>query len=152
MNLRHYLSLLHEALANLEVACHEVGAAHAAEPDVETDCARFARRCSHQADALRPFLDRYGTDPADEPARLHRTLFDGARDGPIGLLRDLHDLYLMSCECDITWTMVDQSARGARDTALVDLAQESHPDITIHLAWIRSRMKQAAPQALVVAR
>jgi hypothetical protein len=33
--------------------------------------------------------------------------------GGLGLLRDLQDLYLMTTECDITWTMIGQAALQA---------------------------------------
>jgi hypothetical protein len=57
-------------------------------------------------------------------------LFGGTRGGGLGLLRDLHDLYLMATECEVTGTLVAQAGQ---------------------LRWLRTRMKQAAPQALVVA-
>jgi hypothetical protein len=37
----------------------------------------------------------------DEPDRLYSELLKGTRQGGLGLLRDLHDLYLMASECDI---------------------------------------------------
>jgi hypothetical protein len=67
------------------------------------------------------------------------------------LLRDLQDLYLMTAECDICWTIVEQAARGIRDDDLAGLAAEGAADIAIQLQWLRTRMKAAAPQALVVA-
>jgi hypothetical protein len=151
MNLVHYLDVLRTALSNLEAACDEVGTAHGDEPDVRLDCTTFARRCNQQAEALRPFLERYATSIGDEPPPRRRSLFDGPRQGPLGLLRDLHDLHLMACECDISWTMVDQGAQAARDSHLLEVVRTSQPDVTMQVAWLRSRMKQAAPQALVVA-
>ena len=151
MNLVHYLAILRTALSDLQAACDEVGTAHGDEPDVRIDCTKFARRCSDQAEALRPFLERYATSIGDQPARRDRSLFDGPRQGPLGLLRDLHDLYLMACDCDISWTMVGQGAQAARDSELLEFVRTSQPDTTMQVAWLRSRMKQAAPQALVVA-
>jgi hypothetical protein len=87
----------------------------------------------------------------DEPARLHSQLFTGTRSGGLGLLRDLHDLYLMATECDISWTVVGQAAQGARDTELLEVVQRCAGETAIQLQWLRTRMKQAAPQALVVA-
>jgi hypothetical protein len=40
---------------------------------------------------------------------------------------------------------------GARDEELLALVQDAEGDLGIHLAWLRTRIKQAAPQALVVA-
>jgi hypothetical protein len=33
-------------------------------------------------------------------------------------LRDLHDLYLMAAECEISWTVIGQAAQGVRDNDL----------------------------------
>ena len=94
---------------------------------------------------------RYSEDAPDEPDRLHSQLFSGTRTGGIGLLRDLQDLYLMAAECDICWTVVGQGARGARDRDLQDVVQRSEGETAVQLQWLRTRMKAAAPQALVVA-
>jgi hypothetical protein len=73
------------------------------------------------------------------------------RSGGLGLLRDLHDLYLMACECDMAWTLVGQAAQGLRDRDLFEVVQACEGETAIQLKWLRTRMKQAAPQALVVA-
>ncbi len=124
---------------------------HGHEPDVETLCRRFADQCTDHADTLAPFAERYGEDQPEEPERLHSELFGGTRSGGLGLLRDLHDLYLMATECEITWTLVAQAAQGARDADLLAAAERCQGEISVQLSWLRTRMKQAAPQALVVA-
>ena len=75
----------------------------------------------------------------------------GTRTGGLGLLRDLHDLYLMASEVDISWTLVGQAAQGARDKALFETVTSCEKQTTTQLQWLRTRMKQAAPQALLVA-
>jgi hypothetical protein len=80
-----------------------------------------------------------------------RELFGGVRSGPLGLLLDLNDLYLMACECELEWTLAGQAARGARDRELAALTGRCQSETGIQVAWLRTRMKQAAPQALVVA-
>jgi len=78
-------------------------------------------------------------------------LFRGTRTGGIGLLRDLQDLYLMAAECDLCWTLVGQAAQGARDEELLQVVQTCESETALQLAWLKTRMKQAAPQALVFA-
>jgi hypothetical protein len=151
MHLAHYLGLLHKAEDNLARAFREVGAAHSDEPDVFRECERMAHECGGHVDQLRPFVDRYGEDAPGEPDKLHSDLFQGTRSGGLGLLRDLHDLYLMASQSDISWTMIGQAAQGARDTDLFDTVNACEHDTAMQLAWIRTRMKAAAPQALVVA-
>ena len=152
MQLAHYLGLLHKAESTLGDAFREVAEGHLDESDVVLQCRRLARQCDAHAEALAPFAERYGEEEDDEPERLHSTLFEGTRDGPLGLLRDLHDLYLMASECDVTWTLVGQAAQGARDRELLEVVQSSEGETAIQLKWLHSRMKEAAPQALVVAR
>jgi len=151
MQLAHYLGLVHQAQIQLAEAFREVGSAHTDEVDVASMCEKFARRCDEHAEALEPFADRYGEAAESEPERLHSELFRGTRTGPLALLRDLQDLYLMACECDICWTLVGQGAQGARDAELLDVVHSCEGDTALQLRWLRTRMKQAAPQALVVA-
>jgi hypothetical protein len=151
VQLAHYLGLLHRAECELADALDDVGEAHAEEADVHFTCRRLAQQCRDHAEALSPISERYGEEADDEPERLHSDLFDGSRSGPLGLLRDLHDLYLMACECDITWTLVGQAAQGARDQELLDTVERCEGETATQIKWLRGRMKQAAPQVLVVA-
>jgi hypothetical protein len=151
MHLAHYLGLLHRSQEELGKAFREVGEAHRDEHDVFHQCSRLARQCDGHAEALAPFAERYGEDAPAEPERLHSTLFEGTREGPLGLLRDLHDLYLMATECDMAWTLVGQAAQGARDTDLLEVVQGCEGETAIQLKWLKGRMKEAAPQILVVA-
>ncbi|MCU1369518.1 MAG: hypothetical protein JWO77_712 [Ilumatobacteraceae bacterium] len=151
MNLAHYLGLLHHAESNLAEAFAQVADAHEDEPDVALDCRRMAQQCQAHMEELSPFVDRYGEDADDEPDRLHSDLFQGTRTGALALLRDLHDLYLMTSESDLTWTLIGQAAQGARDRDLLAVVQRCETDTATQLAWLKTRSKQAAPQALVVA-
>jgi hypothetical protein len=152
MHLAHYLGLLHRAEIELARAFREVGTAHIDEADVHNLCGRLAQQCDAHAERLQPFAERYGEEAEDEPDRLHSELFKGTREGALALLRDLHDLYLMASECDVTWTLVGQAAQGARDDDLFAVVQACEGETAIQLRWLLTRMKQAAPQALVVAR
>jgi hypothetical protein len=151
MQLAHYLGLVHRAQIELAKAFREVGSAHTDEVDVALLCEKLAKRCDGHAEALESFAKRYGEEAESEPERLHSELFRGPRDGPLALLRDLQDLYLMACECDICWTLVGQAAQGARDDELLEVVHSCEGDTALQLQWLRMRMKQAAPQALVVA-
>ena len=66
MHLANYLGLLHQAELELAKAFVEVAKAHGHEPDVHVLCLRFAEQGAGHAEALAPFVDRYGEDkPAD---------------------------------------------------------------------------------------
>jgi hypothetical protein len=151
MYLAHYLALLHRSQTELGEAFRTVARGHADEHDVKGICEKLAAQCDRHAEQLKPFADRYGEGAEGESERLHGEIFGGPRGGPLGLLRDLHDLYLMACECDIAWTVVGQAAQGARDADLLTTVQTCEGETTMQIRWARSRMKEAAPQALVVA-
>jgi hypothetical protein len=151
VHLAHYLGLLHRAQLNLAEAFRQVADAHGDEPDVDHLCRHQAERSDQHAALLEPFARRYAEEAPEEPDRLHSELFRGTRTGGIGLLRDLQDLYLMAAECDVCWTVVRQAAHGARDRDLLAVVTACEGETALQLAWLLTRMKQAAPQALVVA-
>jgi hypothetical protein len=152
VHLAHYLGLLHKAQVDLAAAFRDVREAHADELDVHVTCGRLAEQCDRHAEQLGPFVDRYGEDAPSEPDRLYSELFKGPREGGLALLRDLHDLYLMASECDVAWTLVGQAAQGARDDELYQVVRRCEGETTTQQQWLLTRMKQAAPQVLVVTR
>jgi hypothetical protein len=97
---------------------------------------------------VRVVVDRYGEEKPDESERLYQDLFDETRSGGLGLLRDL---YLMAHACDISWTMIRQAAQGARDRELLETVDSCEGQTASQITWLMTRMKQAAPQALLVA-
>jgi hypothetical protein len=151
VNLAHYLGLLHRAEIELAAAFREVADTHRDEPDVEHECRMLGGWSDRHAAELQPFVDRYGEAPEDEAERLHSAIFGGTREGALALLRDLHDLYLMAIECQVCWVLVGQAAAGIRDVELGDVVTRSRDETTRQTKWLLTRMKQAAPQALVVA-
>jgi hypothetical protein len=150
MQLAHYLGLLHRAEMTLSAALRDVADGHRDEADVHHLARKLARQCDRHAELLGPFVERYGEDAPDEPDRLYSEIFGGPRQGGLGLLRDLHDLYLMSAECDVAWTLVGQAAQGLRDLDLLAVVTSCEGETAMQMRWLRTRMKQAAPQALVV--
>ena len=62
-------------------------------------------------------IDAVGAADDDEPERLHADAIEEPRSGPLGLLRDLQDLYLLASLTDVTWTMVEQAGPGAAGRA-----------------------------------
>lgn len=125
--------------------------AHCEEPDVFHICKKLAVQCEEHARQLAPFAQRYSAAAPDEPEPLHSNLFSGTRAGGFGLLRDLHGLYLMAAECDVGWTVIGQAAQSARDEGLRDVVRRCEADAAVRLRWLRTRIKEAALQAPVVA-
>jgi hypothetical protein len=153
MNLNIYLGMLHQAESTLAESFRQVADGHGAEPDVHFLCHTLAHQCEEHGRLLHPVVQRYGEDTSDrEPERLHAQGLSTTRQGPVGLLRDLQDLYLLASFVDVTWTMVKQAASALRDRELLDVVATCDGETAVQLRWLQTRMKQAAPQALVVAR
>ncbi|WP_426119497.1 hypothetical protein [Kocuria sp. LHG3120] len=147
-----YLGLLHKSEQTLAASFQQVAEGHGAEPDVYYLCQSLADQCEAHVQALAPIVDRYGeAEEDDEPERLHADGLSETRSGPVGLLRDLQDLYLLASLVDITWTAVKQAAQGLRDKELIDVVERCESETQVQLGWLSTRMKQAAPQALIVA-
>lgn len=150
MKLGHYLGFIDRSQNELAAAFREVADSHSEDAAIFHISNLLARQCDRHSEQLGPFLDRYGEEADDEPERLHSDLFQGSRSGPLGLLRDLHDLYLMAAEVDMSWTVIAQAAQGARDQDLLDVTQTCEKETATQMKWLRSQMKEAAPQTLVV--
>ncbi|GAA3929202.1 hypothetical protein GCM10023085_08220 [Actinomadura viridis] len=151
MHLSTYVGLLHTSLRTLADAFRQVGDGHAEEPDVHHICHVLATGIDGHVDRLAPIVERYGEHREEEPERLHAAGLDSTRSGPVGLLRDLQDLYMLASLTDITWTAVGQAAQGLRDRELLDVVESCEQDTDRQLSWLRTRIKQSAPQALIAA-
>ena len=95
-------------------------------------------------------VERYGEDRVREPERLHATGLAEVRSGPVGLLRDLQDLHVLATLVQTTWTVIAQGAQGLRDRELLEVATAANAETSRQLSWLNTRMKAAAPQALIV--
>ncbi|MFC8269825.1 hypothetical protein ACFUIZ_29510 [Streptomyces cinereoruber] len=149
MHLATYVGLQHAASRTLADSFRQVADGHADEPDVHTLCHTLAAMSDAHVDRLAPVADRYGEQREDEPERLHADGLGETRSGGVGLLRDLQDLYVLASFVDITWTVLGQAAQGTRDHELLDVVTSCETDTRRQLKWLNTRIKQAAPQALI---
>jgi hypothetical protein len=151
MMLPVYLGMLHRAEQVLVESLHTLGDGHADEPDVYEATLLLAKQSDEHVRRLQPSVDRYGERPDDEPDRLHAVALPEPRTGPLGLLRDLQDVHLIATFVDSTSTLVKQAAMALRDEELLDAITACEGETAIQVDWLAMRMKQAAPQALLVA-
>ncbi|MCU1569917.1 MAG: hypothetical protein JWR33_658 [Naasia sp.] len=151
MNVDLYLGLLRTGERVLGESFRQVAEGHGDEPDVYRLCTTLAEQCEDHERRLGPIVGRYGERPDDEPERFHADAISESRSGPVGLLRDLQDLYLLASLVDVTWVTVRQAALALRDEDLLTLIEDCEAETGVQLAWILTRMKQSAPQALLVA-
>lgn len=118
-------------------------------------CQTLAKMSDAHVRLLGPVADRYGEESAgddvEEPDRLHVDGLAEGREGAVGLLRDLQDLHVLGTLVQTTWTVVHQGAQGVRDRDVMSAAQTANSSTSRQLSWLNTRMKAAAPQALLVA-
>jgi hypothetical protein len=147
-----YVSLAHVSEQTLADSFRTVGHGHADHPDILFSCLTLASISEAHVAEMSPIAQRYGEDnEVDEPQRLHADGVGEVREGAIGLLRDLQDLYLLATLVHTTWTVLLQAAQGLRDDDLADLARRADADTARQLAWLTTHMKVMAPQTLIVA-
>lgn len=152
MHLGNYLSMVHRSDDELAEALLSVAEHHKDEPDIYEDCKLLAKWSKAHVQRLQPFCEKYGEESESEPKKLHHSLFKGPRKGGVGLLRDLHDLYLMATEAHISWTVLGMAAMGLQDKELEAACAELGHETERQMAWLLMRIKLAAPMALVAAK
>jgi hypothetical protein len=150
-HLTTYIGLADHSERTLADSFRAVAGGHAHVADVFHTCRTLAGWCDENRDALAPVVERYGEADFDEPERLHAAGLAETREGEIGLLRDLQDLHVRATLVQTTWTVVSQGAQGLRDRDLLEVAQHANAQTSRQIAWLETRMKVAAPQALIVA-
>jgi hypothetical protein len=151
MHIGNYLSLVLSSEQELAKAFSQVADHHGDEPDIYQVCQTLSSWSQQHAIDLQPLCERYEATKSQEPERLTQTLFDKPRTGSLALLRDLHDLYLMASEVELCWVVLLQAARGLRDQDLEAQCEGFDKTTKRQLTWLMTRIKQAAPQTLIVA-
>ncbi len=149
-HLSTYIGLADHSERTLADSFRAVAEGHAAEADVFHTCHLLAQWSDEHRERLAPVVERYGEERVEEPERLHATGLAEVRSGPVGLLRDLQDLHVLASLVQTTWTVIAQGAQGLRDRELLAVASAANAETSRQLTWLNTRMKAAAPQALIV--
>ncbi|SNS50179.1 Molybdopterin oxidoreductase Fe4S4 domain-containing protein [Noviherbaspirillum humi] len=145
-----YIGLLQESERRLVKGFEQARATHPDEPDIGPLCALFASWSQESAQALDPFVARYGERREGEPERLDQALLVQRSQGGFDMLRDLHDLWLMVNESLISLDALEQAARSLHDKAFEEAITSIREKNSRQATWLRTRIRQAAPQTLVV--
>lgn len=152
MYTQDYLNLLSNSEKELAEAFSKVSEHHQDEPDIYYTCRMMSEWSDGHAKRLEPFLQKYAQErkKSQEPERLTQVLFKEPRKGNLALLRDLHDLWLLTKEIEISDSVLLQAARALRDRDLESLLMELSFETGRQTNWLLTRIKQAAPQILTV--
>jgi hypothetical protein len=135
------IAKLHSDELELAAAFRELSDRHVADPDVHHQARTFAGQCSRHAERLEPIVQRYDSSDGDAYARSHKVSGE--------LLPDLREVYLAAQETLVTWVIVGQGAKAARDRELLALCQELQTETDLQMKWALTHIKLSAPQALV---
>jgi hypothetical protein len=156
MKLDEAIDGVQRAEADLADRLRTVGERHAAEHDLYHLGHTLARQCAEHVQRLAPFAQTYGTRSRevhpDSPGLLETMRHKGAellgRSSASGalLLRDLRQLYLSAQETEIAWVVLIQTAQAVRDADLLAAAGPCHAETETCAKWVRSRIKEVAPQ------
>jgi hypothetical protein len=65
------------------------------------------------------------------------------------LLRDLRELYHLAQDVSLHWIEIGQAAQALREASLLDAVTEMHEQTLTQIKWVKTRLKETAPQVLV---
>lgn len=150
VHLPDYLGILVEANRQFSMACREVASRHVEEKAIQGNLSTIAQFSEDFVEALKPFSSRYGQRDPKEPEKLRESLFSALRGGTFGLLRELHDLYLLYSETHIALTIVGQAAQALQDHELHALVDRFDQQNQEQRNWLLHELKHRAPPTLVI--
>jgi hypothetical protein len=150
MHIGTYIKLAHQTEKDLAKAFYYVAETHKAEPDIFATCNMLAGWSEQLRIELQTMTGRYGEENNSEADRLLHAFFGQKRKGALALLQDLQDLWLIANEANIFAIILSQAAYGLRDEALISLCKNIEQQSKRQTAWLLTRIKSSAPQALIV--
>jgi hypothetical protein len=145
-----YIGMLQAANEEFAAACRQLADDHSENAEVVRG-SEILRDMAHEATLrLQKFFDHYGVKKMAEPRKLRQTLFNHHRPGDFGLLREVHDLFLMACEVYVTAEILLDSAKELRDQELIDFCIWMKSQADRQQMWCTTQVKENAAQSLVV--
>jgi hypothetical protein len=146
-----------KAESKLAERLQAVGEKHASEADVYHLSHTLAGECAEQLARLAPAAERYGAPVAgedvDHPPGPVQTLrrkasqaVRGSKATGLLLISDLRGLYLDAQDTEMAWTVLLQAALARRDRELIGAATHGQEHAQTRAKWVRTRIKEAAPQ------
>ncbi len=94
-------------------------------------------------------------NPEDEATLLARVKQKGAElagrfhEPTLMLLADLRHIHRMAAGVSLDWEVLAQTAQAMKDTELLSIAQECHPQTLRQMRWANAKVKETAAQVMV---
>ncbi|HEX6656682.1 MAG TPA: hypothetical protein VF065_01295 [Ilumatobacter sp.] len=131
---------------------------HHDEPDVYHTSLARAHACAEHVWRLRPVVALYDAHAVDVEGATTRGFIDtllGAGSAVahipatgLALLNDLRDTYVSAHRAEVSWIVLQQAARAARDGELLAVVGTCVEEAEQTFKWLRTRIKESAPAAL----
>jgi hypothetical protein len=150
MQLPTYLGLAKNAEEQLALAFETIGKKHATDIDVLQTCKLLSAWSKDHVENLKLQIEKYGQKNSSEPKHLASVVLK-TKMGSLGLLRDLHGLWLMACEVEMCYIILSQAAKALRDKALELMCEQFCEYTNRQKMWLQTKIKTSASQTLVVA-
>ncbi|MFD4262763.1 hypothetical protein ACFWR9_35415 [Streptomyces sp. NPDC058534] len=123
---------------------------------IATGLARWSREDVRRLAEVAPHHDmRLDDSPDDARDGIFATLRKQASAAAVNrpepgllLLRDLRDLHVAAVENSLHWEMPAQAVQASRDSELLRLASDCHPQTLRQMRWTHIVIKNLAPQIL----
>jgi hypothetical protein len=155
MSLNAAVDALHRAELDLANALETAASKHALDADMAQHCRVLARQARDHAALI---ADRTGMADSGETGALTRAL-NAIREASAHLLGrhelagallldDLVDLHRLAADAEVAWWIVRQGALVHRDQGLYDLFETCHEDTWNQVRWLKTKIKETAPQVL----
>jgi hypothetical protein len=148
MKVANYIEYLQRCEKELGETFSVVAKRHVAEPDVHYMCNLLSGWSLNHAVKLNEIVEKY-KEENHEPDRLDYPTFSRRKDS-LGLLRDFHDLWLMTAEVQLCWIILLQSAKALRDATLKSTCLKYGKETQRQSEWLMSKIKQSCAQVLTV--
>jgi len=150
MHLAEYIGLLLANEERLIRGWEKLRSSHPTAPDIGIESTLFAAWSSKNAAAVRSHIARYGERREGDAEALDKALLIGRAQTGFDLLRDLQILWLMVNESTISIAVLIQSACALGDRDLETDLRGVESRNESQRRWLLTRIRQAAPQTLVV--
>lgn len=157
MKLNLAIRELHRSERKLALKLTAIAARHRTDQEIYYTALDLSRWSDHHLSELARAGRRYGLNLDEEPRTEARTeglqerlaTLIGRRPEPaLLLLVDLRHLHRIAAGVSLDWELVAQGAQGAKDTELLALTKECHPQSLRQMRWANAMLKTLSPQVL----
>jgi hypothetical protein len=149
MKVTNYLHYTLKCESELRDNLKSVSDDHKDDAAIHFMCKKFSKWCDKHIEDLNILIERFGEEENNEHYRIDKPLLK-MRSGSLGILRDLHDLWLMMSEVKLCWTILLQCSKALRDEDLNKTCVYCGSESKKQAEWCLSMIKVSASQVLTV--